>query len=223
MSADPISVTERVRKERRFWSSVAPSYDSWVGEAYEDQYRTFNLHLLDVVGPEDSVLEIGAGTGNISLHIAPHVGSVIGIDLSPEMVQVAREKCSSMGLSNVGFQVGDAYDLPFGDDTFDKVVCVNVLQTMKEPKRAIREGRRVLREGGEMVSMTYAFGDSSAWETIKLARWVIKYGKPAYWSNLKGSDLADLFGTEGFEIVENEVIWDSPKVALIRARKPGPG
>ena len=138
MSADPISVTERVRKERRFWSSVAPSYDSWVGEAYEDQYRTFKLHLKDAVGPVDSVLEIGAGTGNISLHIAPHVGSVIGVDLSHEMVQVAREKCSSMGLSNVGFQVGDAYDLPFGDGTFDKVVCVNVLQTMKEPKRAIR-------------------------------------------------------------------------------------
>ncbi|MCK5414121.1 MAG: class I SAM-dependent methyltransferase, partial [Thermoplasmata archaeon] len=133
MSADPISVTERVRKERRFWSSVAPSYDSWVGEAYEDQYRTFNLHLLDVVGPEDSVLEIGAGTGNITLHIAPHVRSIVGVDLSAEMVQVARKKCSSMGLSNVEFQVGDAYELPFEDGTFDKVVCVNVLQTMKEP------------------------------------------------------------------------------------------
>ena len=74
-----------------------------------------------------------------------------------------------------------------------------------------------------MVSVTYAFGDSSAGETLKLARWVIKYGKPAYWSNLKASDLTDLFEREGFEIVENEVIWDSPKVALIRARKPGPG
>lgn len=123
-----------------------------------------------------------------------------------------------MGLSNVEFQVGDGYDLHFEDGTFDRVVCVNVLQTMKEPHRAIREGRRVLREGGEMVSVTYAFGDSSAWETLKLARWIIKYGKPAYWSNLKASDLIDLFGKEGFEIVENEIIWKAPKVALIRAR-----
>lgn len=63
MSADPIPVTERVRKERRFWSHVAPSYDTWVAEGYEDQYRTFKRHMRTAVGPEDRVLEIGAGTG----------------------------------------------------------------------------------------------------------------------------------------------------------------
>ncbi len=223
MSSGPNLDSDRVRKERRFWSNVAPSYDSWVAEAYEDQYRTFKRHLSDAVGPEDQVLEIGTGTGNIALHIAPFVESVEGVDLCPEMVHVEWEKCSRKCLKNVEFLVGDAYDLPFGDGTIDKVVCVNVLQTMKEPKRAIAESHRVLREGGEMVSVTYAFGDSSAWETIKLARWVIKYGKPAYWSALKASDLTDLFESLGFEIVENEVIWDSPKVALIRARKIGPG
>jgi ubiquinone/menaquinone biosynthesis C-methylase UbiE len=219
MSSEPVSNTDRVRKERRFWSKMATSYDSWVAEAYEDQYRTFKRYMRETVGQGDRVLEIGTGTGNIALHIAPHVASVVGVDISPEMVQEAEQKRSHIGISNVEFRVGDAYDLPFEDGTFDRVVCVNVLQTMKEPERAIREGRRVLRDGGEMATVTYAFGDSSAWETIKLARWVIKYGRPTYWSNMKASDLSDLFESEKFDIVENEVIWETPKVALIRARR----
>lgn len=220
MSLDPTPVSDRARRETRFWSDVAPSYDSWIEAAFEDQYITFKDHMAQAVGPEDRVLEVGSGTGNISLHIAPHVGSVVGVDISPEMVKVAREKASGRGFGNVEFQVGDGYDLPFEDGSFDKVVCVNVLQTMKAPKRAIREGLRVLREGGEMISVTYAYGDSSVWETVKLARWVVKYGKPAYWSNLKAVDLARLFAEEGFDIVEDVVVWRSPRVVLLRARRP---
>ena len=220
MSLDPTPGSDRARKETKFWSDVAPSYDSWVEAAFEDQYIAFKDHIAQAVGPQDRVLEVGSGTGNISLHIASHAGSVVGVDISPEMVEVAREKAAERDLGNVRFQVGDAYDLPFEDGSFDKVVCVNVLQTMRSPERAVREGLRVLGDGGEMISITYAYGDSSLWETVKLARWVIKYGKPAYWSNLKGVDLAKLFTEEGFDIVEDAVIWHSPQVVLLRARRP---
>jgi ubiquinone/menaquinone biosynthesis C-methylase UbiE len=219
MSSDPDSVSDRVRKERGFWSKVAPSYDSWVAQAYEDQYKTFKRHLHEAVGPRDRVLEVGTGTGNIALHLAPHVASVVGLDLSPEMVQLAKEKGALAKISNAEFRVGDAYDLPFEDGEFDKVVCVNALQTMKSPERAIREAHRVLMEGGEMVTITYAFGDSGLWQTVKLARWVMKYGKPAYWSNMKGVDLTGLFESAGFEIVEHAVIWNAPKVVLVRATR----
>jgi len=220
MSLEPTPVSDRARKETRFWSNVAPSYDTWVEAAFEDQYRTFKGRMAEAVGPDDRVLEVGSGTGNITLHIAPHVASIVGVDISQEMVQVAMEKASRMGLRNVVFREGDAYSLPFEDGVFDKVVCVNVLQTMKSPDRAVREGRRVLREGGEMISVTYAYGDSSLWETVKLARWVVKYGKPAYWSNLKNVDLVRLFTEGGFAIVEDAVIWDAPQVVLLKARRP---
>jgi len=212
--------SDRARKEMRFWSIVAPSYDEWVEDAFEDQYVTFREHMARAVDPEDRVLEIGSGTGNISLHVAEHVASVVGVDISPEMVQVAKEKASQREARNVEFRVGDGYDLPFEDGIFDRVLCVNVLQTMKSPDRAIGEAYRVLREGGEMVSVTYAYGDSSLWDTLKLTRWVVKYGKPAYWSNLKGVDLGRLFTAGGFEIVADSVIWDAPQVVLMRARKP---
>jgi ubiquinone/menaquinone biosynthesis C-methylase UbiE len=220
MSPGSEPVSDRVRKERRFWSKVAPSYDTWVAEAYREQYETFRHHLMDAVGPDDRVLEVGTGTGNIALHIASYVGSVVGVDISPEMVDLARGKVDGTGLENVEFRVGDAYALPFEAGSFDKVVFVNVLQTMKAPKRAIKEAHRVLREGGELVTVTYAFGDSSTWETIKLARWIVKYGKPAYWSNMKGSDLSDLIAEAGFDIVINDVIWESPQVVLVRAQVP---
>jgi ubiquinone/menaquinone biosynthesis C-methylase UbiE len=217
MSSGPGS--DRVRKERRFWSKVATSYDIWVGEAFHDQYVTFKQHLRDTVGPDDRVLEVGTGTGNIALHLAPHVGSVVGVDISPEMVRVAQEKLERTDLANVEFHVGDAYALPFEDGSFDKVVLVNVLQTMRSPESAIREAHRVVHGGGEVVSVTYTFGDSSIWDKVKLTRWVLKYGKPAYWSNIRGRDLADLFAKAGLDIIVNEEIWRSPTVQLLRARR----
>ncbi|UCC93299.1 MAG: methyltransferase domain-containing protein [Thermoplasmata archaeon] len=219
MSSRTDEVTDRVRKERRFWSKVAPDYDEWVAEAYADQYVEFRGHLQDALGPEDRVLEVGTGTGNIALHIAPHVRSVVGVDISPEMVGVARGKLDRTELTNVEFEVGDAYDLPFKDGSFDRVVFVNVLQTMKSPERAVKEAHRVLREGGEVVSVTYTFGDSSSWETFKLAKWVLRFGKPSYWSRVRAIELTEYFTDLGFAIVENERIWESPTVQLVRARR----
>jgi ubiquinone/menaquinone biosynthesis C-methylase UbiE len=221
MSSEPTSDQQRVRKERKFWSKVAPEYDDWVATAFDEQYTTFKHHMAESIGRADRVLEIGAGTGNIALHIAPHVGSVVGVDISPEMVKEAERKRSDLGISNVEFQVGDAYDLPFANGTFDRVVCVNVLQTMKEPARALGEARRVLRRNGELIAVTYVFGDSSPWETVKLARWVLKYGWPTYWSNLKSMDLSKLIMDAGFNIIKDEIIWESPRVVLVRASKRG--
>ncbi len=221
MSAQPTPTDDkRKRDEVKFWSKVAPDYDDWISSAYLEQYYTFKAEMSNLVDENDLVLDIATGTGNIALHIAPKVSAVVGIDISKDMITVAKAKLEASGLENVTFLVEDAYGLPFADGSFDKVVCVNALQTMAEPLRAINEGTRILRDGGEFISVTYAFGDSGPIEYLKLTRWVIKYGKPKYWSNFKTKDLRGIFEEAGLEVVGSKRIWDKPVVEMVRARKP---
>ncbi len=223
MSAQPTHTDDkRKRDEVKFWSKVAPQYDDWVSEAYMEQYKAFKAEMSNVVDENDLVLDIATGTGNIALHIAPKVSAVTGIDISEDKIAVAEAQLETSGLQNVTFLVEDAYKLPFADGTFDKVVCVNALQTMADPQRAIKEAVRVLRKGGEFISVTYAFGDSSTLEILKLSRWVIKYGMPKHWSNLRKIDLLDLLDEPGCHVVGSKRLWDKPVVELIRVRKDLP-
>lgn len=209
----------RRNRERGFWGRVAPRYDSWVSSAFMDQYMVFRSRMAGYMLPDDAVLEIGSGTGDITFHMAEKGARITGIDISPEMVAEANKKKDERGAGNVTFRVGDAYALPFHDNSFDRVISVNALQAMKEPERAVEEGKRVLREGGDFITITYCYGDSGFLERMKLVQWVILYGLPRYWHNFRCGDLIRLFEKAGLEIMEEDIVWRKPPVCLVRARK----
>ncbi len=203
----------------KFWSKVAKVYDQWIESAFRDQYDVFRAKISSYIQQDDIVLEVGTGTGDIALRVAPKAKKVVGIDISPEMIAIASRKISELNLKNLAFQVEDAYKLPFAEFTFTKVMSCNSLQTMKEPFKAIIEGKRVLKEGGEFISITYCFGDSGFLEQLKLMKWIILYGKPKYWLNFTTNGLAACFEKAGFEIIEKEVVWEKPTVLFLRCRK----
>jgi ubiquinone/menaquinone biosynthesis C-methylase UbiE len=95
------------------------------------------------------VLDVGCGTGDYLQIMAPLVapGPVVGIDLSATLIARARQRAPA-GETTVSFRVGDAYDLPFPDASFDRVVATQVLLHLAEPWRAVAEMRRVLAPAG---------------------------------------------------------------------------
>ncbi len=210
---------KRIASEKRFWSKTAKKYDSWLDRAFKDQYVKFKLKTAQYINKNDSVLEIGTGTGEIAFHIAPLCKTLKGVDIAPEMIEIANKKKSKLKINNLSFSVGDAYNLPFPDSSFDKVITCNSLQTMKEPEKAILDGKRVLKPGGEFISITYCFGDSSIFERLKLIKWVILYGMPVYWKNFTRKALKALFKQANFQILEQEDVWKKPVVLFIRGRK----
>jgi len=210
---------KRRKGERQFWGSVAENYDEWRESAFKDLYKVFRAKITDYLQAEDFALEIGTGTGDIAFDAARKCEKVVGIDISSEMIAIANKKRSESNLENLSFQVEDAYKLPFNERSFSKVIACNSLQTMKDPAKAIREGRRVLKERGEFISVTYCFGDSGLIEQIKLIKWVILFGKPRYWQNFRSSNLISHFEDAGLEILENEIIWVRPYVLFLRCRK----
>jgi len=212
-----VSAEKRKGKEKKFWSKIASVYDEWIEKDFSDQYELFRDKIRSNIENDDVVLELGTGTGDISLSIAESCKKVVGIDISESMIKIANKKTKEH--ENVTFQTADAYDLPYEDNSFTKVVCVNAFQTMKDPSIPIKEAERVLKGGGDLLSVTYCYGDSSILERIKLIKHALLYGLPRYWINFEAEDLIELFHKEGFEEIESERIWKKPVVLFVRARK----
>lgn|SRR5574337_865615 len=99
------------------------------------------------------VLEIGAGTGKNIDHY-PEGATVVATDLSPGMLARAVEKSRGRP-GRVRFVVADAEELPFKERSFDTVVATCVFCSMPDPLSGLREARRVLREGGEVVLLEH--------------------------------------------------------------------
>jgi ubiquinone/menaquinone biosynthesis C-methylase UbiE len=95
------------------------------------------------------VLDVGCGTGGYLRILAPLVapGPAVGIDLSATLIAQAQQRTAA-GEANVLFRVGNAYDLPFPDASFDRVVATPILLHLADPWRAVTEMRRVLAPAG---------------------------------------------------------------------------
>jgi ubiquinone/menaquinone biosynthesis C-methylase UbiE len=99
-------------------------------------------------------IDIGCGNGALAVALVRrHPGlKVVGIDLSDEMVEVARSKASAAGLANrVAFRKGDAQRIPFPNSSFDLVVSTLSLHHWSRPKMVLDEVARVLRPGGKLA------------------------------------------------------------------------
>ncbi|MDP9111139.1 MAG: class I SAM-dependent methyltransferase [Candidatus Eremiobacteraeota bacterium] len=101
--------------------------------------------------PDDSVLEIAAGTGALTTLLAKHADSVLATDLSPQMVQHIARDANDLGLSNVRPAVADIASLAFPEESFDSVYCMFGIMFFPEPQKNLRDLMRVLRPGGRCV------------------------------------------------------------------------
>lgn len=97
-----------------------------------------------------TVLEVGAGTGVMSLLIAELGYQLTATDISRAMLQEARRKAGQRGLS-ITFEIADAEVLPFKDGQFEAVFGRHILWTLPHPQRAVAEWRRVLKPNGSLV------------------------------------------------------------------------
>ena len=98
-----------------------------------------------------SALDIATGSGHTAFALASHVRSIIGIDITPEMLREAEALKAARSIDNVSFRTGDVHNLPFDDGAFDLVTCRRAAHHFSDIGRALEEIRRVLRPGGRVV------------------------------------------------------------------------
>jgi ubiquinone/menaquinone biosynthesis C-methylase UbiE len=137
--------------EHRGWQRVADKYDS----TWASSTRQFIAPLLDAVEVSDkmSILDVGCGPGYVSAAAAERGATAVGLDFSSAMIAIARQN-----LPRINFHEGDAQNLPFDNETFDRVVANFALLHLAEPERAFAEAFRVLKHGGKFGFTTWARG-----------------------------------------------------------------
>jgi ubiquinone/menaquinone biosynthesis C-methylase UbiE len=141
-------VDEQKASARRWFDRRAGSYESGVTSRWRDPVQRESLEALQL-GADDRLLDVGCGTGAASRSAASVAASVVGIDLSPEMIRQAQRLAE--GFANVHFEIADSEHLPFEDGAFTAVLCSNSFHHYPDPARAVREMARVLAPGGRIV------------------------------------------------------------------------
>jgi ubiquinone/menaquinone biosynthesis C-methylase UbiE len=146
---------------RKTFTDFAPMYDamhSWLPR------REARLALGIAAG--DCVLDLATGTGLNLPHLRTLIGKkgrVVGVDVTPAMLDIARQVIMRGAWTNVEVREADAAQLPFPDASFDKVICAYALNIIPEYTRAIEEVKRVLVPGGRFVSLEMQVHNLPRW------------------------------------------------------------
>jgi ubiquinone/menaquinone biosynthesis C-methylase UbiE len=151
MSPDDGNVQQRITT---FWNTVAPFYNadpSNVPRLESAEYEAWIRAIERLLPtPPADVLDIGTGTGFVTL-IASQLGHrAIGLDLSTAMLAEARMQADRRGLK-ASFQIGDAVAPPFEEASLDVIVCRHFLWTLRQPEVALANWLRLLRSNGRVV------------------------------------------------------------------------
>jgi ubiquinone/menaquinone biosynthesis C-methylase UbiE len=121
--------------------------------------------LLPELKPGMRLLDVGCGPGSITRGLAERLapGQVVGVDLSLEALAGARAEAAERGLTNLQYEQGSAYELPFADASFDVAFAHQVLQHLRDPGAAVREMLRVLRPAGLIAVREVDWGTVAYW------------------------------------------------------------
>ncbi|WP_033339140.1 class I SAM-dependent methyltransferase [Catenuloplanes japonicus] len=139
-------------------------------------------YLLPHLRPGQTLLDIGAGPGTITMDLAALVapGRVTATEISEEALALSRAEASARGVGTVDFTTADVHALPFPDDAFDVVHAHQVLQHVADPVRALAEMRRVCRPGGIVAARDSDY-EHFAWfpAVPELDEWLALYRSTA--------------------------------------------
>jgi ArsR family transcriptional regulator len=137
------------RKNAAQWDKIGKLY------VHESEVEKSLLGLLPARGVRDMV-DIGTGTGRMLEVLGPKVGQAIGVDLSRDMLGIARANLEAAGLRNCQVRHGDMYMLPLASQSVDLATIHQVLHYADDPASVIAEAARVLRPGGRLVLVDFA-------------------------------------------------------------------
>jgi ubiquinone/menaquinone biosynthesis C-methylase UbiE len=210
------------------WNRRAPGFDADFGHSIRTAAeRAAWDRILDlVVGGRGALdaLDVGCGTGFLSLELAGRGHRVTGIDFAPQMLAEARKKAATQGVA-VRFEAGDAEQLRFAEGSFDLVMTRHVLWTLPHPEQAIDEWIRVLRPGGRLAAMDSQFDPSVLERSPQNARSSAEYAgigdRLPFLGGRPQSEIEALFRAHGLADVGGDPVADLVEAQLKRMTEEG--
>ncbi|MDU8928464.1 class I SAM-dependent methyltransferase [Alisedimentitalea sp. MJ-SS2] len=209
-------------KDLQFWDRIASKYAKGPIRDEAAYQQTLDRTRANFK-PTDRVLEIGCGTGTTAIKLAPDAEGILGTDLAPAMIGIARQRALEAGAENVTFSVAPVEDLPEGP--FDVVMGFNLLHLLRDLNGSLADISARLRPGGLFISKTVCMTGTGVplWmRGLLLVLPVMQLiGKAPYFRKISVRALEEAITRAGLEIVETGNYPDKPPRRFIVARKPG--
>lgn len=229
---------ETKKKTQNYWDGMGEYFDKRPGDRTEEQRNAWKQFFLEKLGKKPlKILDVGTGTGFLSISLTEMGHEVVGIDISEGMLSQARKKAERRGL-DLKLMIEDAESLSLEDETFDIVVTNAVLWSLPNPKKAVREWKRVLKPGGTAYAFASnhveqrgiyrqikrAFGDFMVWMIDEKNYWggldrSVQKKLPLHWSNQSDSmvsSIVKLYERCGYESIS---VTEMKEVSRIRAEE----
>ena len=199
---------------KKFWERVAKFYTPLQEKTNATLYQKVANRIQPYLQTSFNVLEIACGTGQFTHLLAPYVHQWIATDFSEKMVSEAKKQA----LDHVQYEIADATQLHYHNHMFDVVFIANALHIMPNPKQALNESKRVLKQDGYLIVPTFVYEGKI--NTKKL--WVLsKLGFKTYYKwNFK--QYQSFIEEQGFLIVDAWIIKDKmlPEAIIIAKKQP---
>lgn len=203
-----------IDKSEKFWDRLAKNFDKG-GEQYEQSYIDTITRYLD---RNDVVLDFACGTGSLSCLLAENVMSIHGIDISSNMIDIAKKKASNRNLENIHFERSTIFDEKFAEESFDVIFACNILHLLEDPAKVIQKISQLLKPGGIFISDTVCLGEQKSIIRVFLAL-ISKIGIAPYINPLKSSQLDDSLTQSGFRVAHAEMLGSGPTSYFLIAEK----
>lgn len=172
-----------------------------------EAYATFSYHAN---GPDlamvreaagftgtEFVVDMGSGAGHTALACAPHAARVVGIDVTPEMVDMATHLAEQRGLNNVEFRLGDVEAMPFEDGTVDVVTSRVSAHHYADVPKALAEAHRILKPGGLLLMVDTVAPEDPVLDTFLNCIEFLR--DPSHARDYRGSEWMRMLASAGFE------------------------
>ncbi len=143
---------DRLQASREYWNDLASSFDDEADHGLRDPIvlETWTELLKKWLPPmHATILDIGCGTGSLSVVLAGLGHTVTGIDLSPAMISLAQAKAATHG-HQIKFEVMDAAFPQFAVQQFDVIVCRHLLWALPEPEQVLQRWVKFLKQNGRL-------------------------------------------------------------------------
>ena len=213
---------QKGNKSRNFWDSASKNYDK-TEERFEYIHNKSRENTKKHLHSSNIVLDYGCGTGTTTCEFANLVKEIHAIDLSPKMIEIAKEKADARQIENVNFLATDIFDARLKKDSFDTIIAFNVLHTIPDPQVVVKRINELLKPDGIFISITPCLRDKMSLLVniqIQFVRFLCKTGIiPIPIRRLKSTELDVLIANGNFQTVNTEKIYKGASSYYVVAKK----
>lgn len=147
-------------KSEMMWNQLAKNWDKPGVSLGANDLKIIET-TKKYLNPGSVVLDYGCATGSIALEIASMAKAVHGIDISSNMVEIAKSKADERNIKNVGFARAVIFDESLGQESFDVILSLNILHLVENPAQVLDRVNQLLKPGGIFISSTPCLGEKT--------------------------------------------------------------